>query len=219
MESMGLGTRAIRTAALQCCHQGRIDAKGRILRVAFITNFASHYRVKTFETLAKYYDVQYLFFSSGGEWYWQRRHGTRAGDFDYEYLSGVSVAGTRITPSLITRLLRGNFDVVLKCINGRFALPAAYVAARLRHRPFVLWTGIWSTLNTPVHKAASFLTNHIYRPAEAVVVYGERVKRFLVSTGVDERRIFVAAHAVDNAAYARPVPPNEVAGLRERLKV
>jgi glycosyltransferase involved in cell wall biosynthesis len=189
------------------------------MRIAFVTNFAAHYRVKTFETLAKYYDVQYLFFSGGDEWYWQRQHGTRVGEFEYEYLSGISVAGTRITPSLIVRLLRGNFDVVLKCINGRFALPAAYAAARLRQRPFVLWTGIWSTLNTPVHKAASFLTNHIYRHADAVVVYGEHVKRFLVSTGVDAQRIFVAAHAVDNAVYARPVPANEVAGLRERLKI
>src|ERR1017187_3205870 len=149
----------------------------KYMRIAFVTNFASHYRVRTFEILAKYHNVQYLFFSGGDEWYWQRRHGTRAGDFEYEYLSGISVAGTRITPSLIARLLRGNFDVVVKCINGRFALPAAYLAARLRHRPFVLWTGIWSTLNTRFHKAASFVPSYIYRHADAVVVYGEHVKR------------------------------------------
>ncbi|MCC6588027.1 MAG: glycosyltransferase family 4 protein [Bryobacterales bacterium] len=189
------------------------------MRVAFVTNFASHYRVKTFETLAKYYDVHYLFFSGGDEWYWQRRHGTRAGDFSYEYLSGISMAGTRITPALLTKLLYGKFDVVLKCINGRFALPAAYLAARLRRRPFVLWTGIWSFLDTPFHRAASFIATYIYSHADAVVVYGEHVKRFLVSRGVDAQRIFVAAHAVDNAAYDRSVRPEETSGLRNRLGI
>jgi glycosyltransferase involved in cell wall biosynthesis len=189
------------------------------MKVAFVTNFAAHYRVKTFETLARYHDVKFLFFSGGDEWYWQRQHGTRAGDFDYEYLNGVSLAGTRITPSLITRLFSGDFDVVLKCINGRFALPAAYLAARLRHRPFVLWTGIWSTLNTRFHKAAAFLTNYIYRHADAVVVYGEHVKRFLVEAGVDPQRVFVAAHAVDNPVYARTVSAGEIAALRQRLEI
>jgi glycosyltransferase involved in cell wall biosynthesis len=189
------------------------------MKVAFVTNFAAHYRVKTFETLARYHDVKFLFFSGGGEWYWQRQHGTRVGEFDYTYLRGFSLAGTRITPSLLTRLFCGDFDVVLKCINGRFALPAAYLAARLRRRPFVLWTGIWSALNTRFHKAAAFLTNYIYRHADAVVVYGEHVKRFLVSAGVDPDRVFVAAHAVDNPVYAQKVSYEEVTTMRERLEI
>lgn len=189
------------------------------MKVAFVTNFAAHYRVKTFETLARYHDVKFLFFSGGGEWYWQRRHGTRAGDFDYTYLRGFSLAGTRITPALVTRLFSGDFDVVLKCINGRFALPAAYLAARLCGRPFVLWTGIWSALNTRFHRAAAFFTNYIYRHADAVVVYGEHVKRFLVSTGVNPERVFVAAHAVDNPVYARTVSAEEVTTLRQSLEI
>jgi glycosyltransferase involved in cell wall biosynthesis len=189
------------------------------MRVAFVTNFASHYRVKTFETLAQYFDMKYLFFSGGGEWYWQRRHGTRAGNFDYEYLPGISIAGTRVTPSLVTELIGGRYDVVLKCINGRFALPAAYLAARLRRRPFVLWTGIWSALQTRFHKLTASLARYIYRHADAVVVYGEHVREFLVAQGVDPRRIFVTRHAVDNDAYNRPVPEAEIAALRRRLEI
>jgi glycosyltransferase involved in cell wall biosynthesis len=187
------------------------------MRVAFVTNFAAHYRVKTFETLARYFDVKYLFFSGGNEWYWQKQHGTRTGDFDYEYLRGVEIAGTRITPGLVPRLLFGGYDVVLKCINGRFAVPAAYFCARICHRPFVLWTGIWSTLDTPFHRAADFLARYLYRHADAVVVYGEHVKRFLLERGVDEERVFVAAHAVDNDSYSKPVPADEVAAVRRRL--
>src|SRR5437667_7029668 len=50
-----------------------------------------------------------------------------------------------------------------------------------------------------------------------MVVYGDHVKRYLVSLGVDEHKIFVAAHAVDNQAYNRVIPELERRALRERF--
>ena len=50
-------------------------------RVAFVNNLCAHYRVKTFETLARYYNIDYYFFSAGDEWYWQQQHGVQSGDF------------------------------------------------------------------------------------------------------------------------------------------
>ncbi|MBC7227790.1 MAG: glycosyltransferase family 4 protein [Thermoflexales bacterium] len=189
------------------------------MKIAFVTNICAHYRVKTFETLARYYDIDYYFFSAGDEWYWQQQHGVRAGDFHYEYLPGFRLGRTRITPTLPWKLWRGNYDVYIKCINGRFALPMTYLIARLKRRPFILWTGIWMRLQTPFHRLAWPLTCHIYRHADAIVVYGEHVKRYLVSEGVPAERIFVAAHAVDNAAYNRPVTEEEKASLREQLGI
>jgi glycosyltransferase involved in cell wall biosynthesis len=187
------------------------------MRVAFVTNICPHYRVRTFETLAAYYSVTYYFFSAGDEWYWQQQHGTRSGNFSHEYLRGVRLGGTRITPTLIPRLWREPCDVFVKCINGRFALPVTYLISHLRRKPFVLWTGIWMTLRTPFHRLIFPLTRHIYRHADAVVVYGEHVKRYLLSQGVDQKRIFVAAHAVDNSKYSRKVDDGEVRALREKF--
>lgn len=182
--------------------------------VAFVTNFCPHYRVRTFELLAERLDAEFLFFSEGREWYWQSRFGQRQGNFPHEYLPGVTLAGTRIVPSLPLRLSSGNYDVIIKCINGRFALPAAFFSARAAHRPFVLWTGIWHRLRSPVHRLAHPLTNQIYRRADAVVTYGEHVKRFLIdSEGVEPHRIFVAPHATEAAPYSRRVGSNERAEL------
>ena len=64
------------------------------MKIAFITNFCPHYRIKTFETLAKYHDVKYYFFSEGKEWYWRQQYGVYIGQFKYEYLKGFSVAKT-----------------------------------------------------------------------------------------------------------------------------
>jgi glycosyltransferase involved in cell wall biosynthesis len=120
-------------------------------------------------------------------------------------------------PSLVTKLWRGNYDVFVKCINGRFALPATYLMARLRRKPFVLWTGIWMTLQTPFHRMAFPLTRWIYRHADAIVVYGEHVKKYLAQLNIAAEKIFVAAHAVDNSAYSRPVCEQEKAVLRGKF--
>ena len=189
------------------------------MRIAFITNICAHYRVQTFETLARYHDVDYYFFSAGDEWYWQQEHGVRAGDFHYEYLPGFRLGRTRVTPTLPWKLWRGNYDIYIKCINGRFALPITYLIARLKRKPFILWTGIWMRLQTLFHRLAWPLTRYIYRHADAIVAYGEHVKRYLMSEGVPGERIFVAAHAVDNEAYNRPVSEEEKQALRQQLNI
>ncbi len=188
------------------------------MKVAFVTNICAHYRVKTFETLARVYTVVYLFYSAGEESYWLQNHGLRAGNFRHRYLPGVQLSRhVRVTPSLVTELWKGDYDVFVKCINGRFALPATYLMARLRRKPFVLWTGIWMTLQTRFHRLAFPLTRWIYRHADAVVVYGEHVKRYLLGVGVAAEKIFVAAHAVHNPAYSRFVSEQERMALRTKL--
>src|SRR6185437_1866150 len=188
-------------------------------KITFVTNICPHYRVRTFETISQYYDTKFYFFSAGEEWYWQQQHGIRQGNFVCEYLRGIIVLGTRIVPRLFPKLLRENPDVYIKCINGRFALPLTYAAARLQRKPFVLWTGIWMRLDSTFHRLVYPLTKYIYKHADAVVTYGVHVKKFLVSEGVPEERIFVAQHAVDNCIYGRAVSEQEVSTLREALRI
>jgi len=191
------------------------------MKIAFVTNICPHYRVKTFETLAKYYHaLEFYFFSAGDEWYWQQQHGVRTGQFNHQYLKGFSLSGTRLTPALFTKLIQGNYDVYIKCINGRFALPITYLAARLRRKPFILWTGIWVRLQTPAHRLMYPFTRYIYRHSDAIVVYGEHVKHYLNGEeGVPAERIFVAAHAVDNPAYNGEVSADDRAQLRRELRI
>src|SRR5579872_2054821 len=188
------------------------------MKVAFVTHFCPHYRVRTFEMLARSDDVEYFFYSQGNEWYGQGIHGVRGGHFRYTYLRSFQLTlRTRVAPSLLAQLWRGDHQVFVKCINGRFALPVTYLIARLRRIPFVLWTGIWMTLQTRSHQVAFPITRWIYRHADAIVVYGEHVKRYLVDIGVQQERIFVAPHAIDNSLYSPDVSPEEQARFRTRL--
>jgi len=189
------------------------------MKIAFITNLCPHYRVNTFEVLAKYYDIDYYFFSAGTEWYWQQQHGLRQGNFRYQYLPGFTAGHARVTPTLPWHLLSQDYTLYIKCINGRFALPVTYQIAQLKRRPFILWTGVWQRLQTPLHRAFFPFTRYIYRHATAIVVYGNHVKRYLMAEGVPEEKIFTTTHAVDNRNYNQPVAADKQAALRQELQV
>jgi|EndMetStandDraft_3_1072993.scaffolds.fasta_scaffold02338_4 glycosyltransferase involved in cell wall biosynthesis len=188
------------------------------MRIGFITNFCPHYRLRTFEMISRRLGAEFLFFSGGQEWYWSTHHGVRHGDFPHEYLRPTVLGAMRVYPILFWKLWRGGYDAYV-CIPARVALLLTYLSARLRHRPVVLWTGIWSRLGTPLHRISFPLVRYIYRHCDAVVVYGEHVKRYLVTEGVAAERVFVAPHAIDNAAGGAAVTAAERAAIRAKLEV
>lgn len=188
-------------------------------RVVFVTNFAPHYRISFFEALSGFCDLRCYFYSDGGEWYWQRAHGVNRGRFRCQYFDGFWLGRVRVAPALAAALWSRRCDVIVKCINSRFALPLAYLTARLRRVPFLLWTGVWCRLATPFHRLLFPLVRRLYRSADAIVVYGEHVRRYLAGEGVDPERIFMAPQAVDNTLYRQTVPADQRRRLRDALAV
>jgi len=75
------------------------------------------------------------------------------------------------------------------------------------------------SLETRFHRLVFPLTRWIYRHADAIVVYGEHVKRYLVSLNVAPEKIFIAAHAMDNSMYNREVLEDQKAAVRAKLNV
>lgn len=189
------------------------------MKIAFVTNFCPHYRVKTFEVLAKYHPVDFFFFSEGDEWYWQHKHGVYKGSFHYEYLPGFRLGKIRISFALCKRLLFGNYNVYIKSIEGRFALPITYLIARIKRKPFILWTGIWARIDTTAHNLFFPVTRYIYTKSDAIVTYGEHVKKYLVSEGASSEKIFLANQAIDNTFYSVTISDVEKELLLEKLKI
>jgi colanic acid/amylovoran biosynthesis glycosyltransferase len=185
--------------------------------LAVVQNFCTHYTSGLFATLARRLDTRFFFYSDGGEWYWQSGHGIRSGDFPHEYLRGFWLGGTRVAPALPWKLLSCPAQAILSCIDGKFSLPVAYLAARVKRVPFLLWTGLWFRVSTPLQQRMFPLTRFLYRNADAVVAYGDHVKRYLVSEGVKPERVFVARHAIDNSFYSRAVSSDEKEAIRATL--
>ena len=187
------------------------------MRIAFVTNICSDYRVKLFELLVQHHDIDYYFFSGGEEWYWHKGQTHCEGNFKRVFPPGFRLGGTRVSAGLASQLFNGNYDIFIKCINGRFALPTTYAISRLQSKPFILWTGLWGRLRTPFHRLFFPAVQHVYRKSDAAVVYGHHVREYLIEEGADPERIFVAAQAVDNETYQHPQPESEIAAVRNEL--
>lgn len=187
-------------------------------KIAFVVPSCAHYRVKTYELLnERLPELKLYFFSQGNEWYQMQELGARFGHFKYEDLGSFKIGSWYFTPSLFWKLWRQ--DVYISSINGRISLPFVYLMARLRRKPFVLWTGIWHRVDTPFHRLFYPFLKHIYRNANAIVTYGTHIQQFLIGEGVAAERIFPAKHAVDNDLYSRPVDSETISALRQRLNI
>ena len=71
----------------------------------------------------------------------------------------------------------------------------------------------------PVSTARFSRDSWIYRHVDAIVVYGEHVKRYLESVKVPAEKVFVAPHAVDNSQYDRAMGDEEKLRLRTELRL
>jgi glycosyltransferase involved in cell wall biosynthesis len=177
-------------------------------RIAFIDYFATHYRRGLYEELARRMDVDFYFFADERERYWNRRIPlVDAGEFRRVELRRYRILGEAVMPGLSLRVHRGRYDAVVKSLNGKLMLPVVYGASRVRRVPFVLWTGMWYHPTTRIHRVSEPLTEHIYRSADAIVAYGEHVKRFVRRTrGVHEDKVFVAGQAVEPERFTAIQP-------------
>ena len=188
------------------------------LRVLFITNMCPHYVRPLFEILAAQHTVAF-YFTGGHESYWHKRNELKLGNFQGRYLKGLLLPGNfKITPGLFSLPWLGN-DVIVKTIDDRFALPFVFCAAKLLGKPFVLWTGLWTHPQTFVHQLTFGITTFLYKHSDAIVTYGEHVRRYLIDSGIDQRKIFSAPHATNNADYNRAVPEADKAQLKDGLRI
>ncbi|MGA9117081.1 MAG: glycosyltransferase family 4 protein [Bacteroidota bacterium] len=188
--------------------------------IYFVTNICPHYRLPLFRLLGRLHRVRFLFFSEPAEERgWEGRNPSSAEGLPGGYLPGLRCCGLRWVPSLYRALLGDRYDILIKCINGKMPLLLSYLIARTRRIPFILWTGLWHNPGGLLHRAGFPVVRHIYRHADAVVVYGSHTRGYLAELGVKEENIFEAWQAVDNGHFGRRVPPEAVPGLRKRLGI
>lgn len=187
-------------------------------KTVFVTNICTHYVVRLFELLGEKYDIRYLF-TGGYESYWEGKNKLWMGDFNGRYLKGFFLLPkVKITPGLFSLLFK-RFDIFIKTIDDRFALPFVFLAAKLQRAPFILWTGIWQHPNTFVHKISFAFMKFIYKQSDAIITYGEHVKKYLVHLGVNADKIFCAPHSVDNSVFNKFVSAEEKNKVKKDLGI
>jgi len=163
-----------------------------------ITGIVSPYRREPFRLLAEAENVEVIAHKQAGP-----------------PITGLPIH--RTTQAGAVRLAAsGRYRAVIAGIDGRLALPGAYLATRVRRIPFVLWATIWAHPRTAAHTLSYLPTRQLYRSADAVATYGEHVSRYVEDHRGRPDGIVVAPQAVDVDHFGAQVPDAERAAARER---
>ena len=188
------------------------------MKILFVTNLCPPYRVGIFELLAKEYDIEFLFFSSQGEKYYDGK--LCLGNFRGRYLGGFFILPKiKINPELISKLTFCDYSHAIISFWGSFPLLLSFIIARLRRKKIILWAWSWHHPNSLSYKLAFPLIKYAYQECNSIVAYGTHVKSFLISMGIDERKIFIAPQAQDNIKFDKTITPEEKLKLKQQLGI
>ena len=188
------------------------------MKTLLVTNYMPHYRAPFYERLAQAIDVEFIFFSPGTEPYRQAHLASANADIRASTIVGRHLgSGLNCNPRLARELWMRDYDVLIKCLNGRVELATSYGIAKARHKPFIFWAMIWwqpvsflGWLSQPPLRA-------VYHGADAILTDGDQISRFVAGHGVDPAKLFSAEFSVDNDWFMRPVDGVESKALRASL--
>lgn len=182
------------------------------MSIALVTTYLAGYRLPLYELLAARHGVEVLCFG-GGERYvpaWFR-------DLDRQ-LEQAPFPARRLHGAREALALGRRYEAVIAPFAGGAVLPAAYLGARRGRVPFVLWASVWAQPRSPAHALALPLTRQIYRDADAVVAYGEHVRRFVAGIRGRDGDVYVAPQSVEPELFGRDVSPEEIERFRHGIE-
>lgn len=155
------------------------------MKIAFIHNTAIMYRIPFFKLLAKLYDIDFLFTHE------KAVRGLE--NVNYTILNnhfGIAI-------SLISRLLKGNYDVIIvsgwsnisEFIEGIFCL----TVAKMKKKPFIIWFEHWYPPIPDIRrKLASSLIRFIVKYSNACIAPGSKTKELYIEMCAEKDKVFIA---------------------------
>ena len=178
--------------------------------VALVTNYLTPYRIPLYARLAERHGTEILCFGAGDryipEWFRDLDRQLERAPFPARRLHGPREA----------LALGRRYDALIAPFAGGAILPATYASARLHGRPFVLWASVWASPRSLTHALTLPLTRRIYRDADAVIAYGDHVRRFVARARGTRGGVFVAPQSVEPELFARTVSGAEIDAFRAR---
>jgi len=180
------------------------------MAIALLATHIMAYRTELYERLAARHGVEVLC-SGGGERYVPEWFS----DLDTQ-LASAAFPARRLRGAADAFRAGRDYEAVIAPFAGGAVLPAAYAGARSRRTPFVLWASVWAQPRSLSHALALPVERDIYRHADAIVAYGEHVRRFVARIRGRDDDVYVAPQAVEPELFAREVSAEEIAAFRSR---
>jgi len=121
---------------------------------------------------------------------------------------------------ILRRLFKNKYDVIIKCTNNKWSFLCSFIASKLMNAKFIVWHSIWYYPQTLQYKLFSPLFLTILKHfCDAIVVYGEHGKRFLMGKSIRPDKIFIAWQTVDKKIYGRNVDEEEIRDIKRKFNI
>ena len=147
------------------------------MRIAFVHNRYIDYRIPLFELLHRDFDVTFFFELENQE-------PKTAINSSFSFTPYIPRRPRyRLSPSLVTKLLREDFDIYLA---GDIGLPNTYLTcaiAKLKDKPFIVWTEEWHP-DCYLDKTKFRWKKKLLEVADACITSGSKAKPKLPAASV-----------------------------------
>ncbi len=194
------------------------------MRVAVIQGMCRPYRAHFLEELAKVKGMEFTFLLGRAPNYMTHAAFLKPEDvstfkFNYQFLPTISYQGKipmepfhwkrslRAFPTLLFRILRGKYDVIITESQIYVDLVLLLLGCRLTKRPLIIWNGGNIRDNAPkptdplIKKIVYVIVRFVHQRCNAAIAYGKGSREFLIFLGVKPDKIFIATNTVDNFLF------------------
>ena len=176
-------------------------------KVALIHNIMSPYRIPLFEKISNSPHINLI------TYFCSKTHVERKWDildsdkYKYEILTGTTIEYSgiiyHINPSIIVKLIKEKYDIVIIGGSSDFTTQAAFVCSRLLRIPVILWSENIGNSESSLVKIVSPFTKYIIRNVDALIVPGFMSRDFHIKCGVSPKNIFIAPNSVNNNIFMK----------------
>jgi len=182
-------------------------------KIVLITTFCSPYRYKLFDNLSHKLNIVFYFFI-------HCKNKTKEDIKHLEIISDHSSFNYLPLIKIFEKLFKNRYDIIIKCTNNKWSFLGTFIIAKLINAKFIIWHTMWYYPKTLQYRLFSWLLLKILKDySDAIVVYGEHGKKFLIDKGINSEKIFIAWQTVDNEVFGRDVSEQEVQEIFEKYNL
>lgn len=179
----------------------------KTIKVAFLHNIISPYRVPLFEELSRQHRIDLHVYFCAETHKIRKWSVIHSESYNYEVLPGVTFENSNISfhinPSIITKIIKGKYDVIIISGNPDFTTYATFITSKLLKIPIVWWSEGIESAQSKLGKLITPLTKYIVKNVDSIVVPGSLSKAYHVKIGANPEKIFFAPNIVNNEQFIK----------------